>query len=69
MGGSDFVMVKKMNDKHVIVRLKCKKCWLDFFTMGGYNSHLFMDHKIWNYQLHPPMTVTNEEKFLTTSEP
>ena len=25
MGGSDFVMVKKMNNKHVIVRLKCKR--------------------------------------------
>ena len=69
MGGSDFVMVKKMNDKHVIVRLKCKKCPWDFFTMGGYNSHLFMDHKIRNYRLHPPVTVTNEEKCLTTSEP
>ena len=69
MGGSDFVMVKKMNDKHVIVRLKCKKCPRDFFTMGGYNSHLFMDHKIRNYRLHPPVTVTNEEKCLTTSEP
>ena len=69
MGGSDFVMVKKMNDKHVIVRLKCKNCPRDFFTMGGYNSHLFMDHKIRNYRLHPPVTVTNEEKCLTTSEP
>ena len=69
MGGSDFVTVKKMNDKHVIVRLKCKKCPRDFFTMGGYNSHLFMDHKIRNHQLHPPVTVTNEDKCLTTSEP
>ena len=69
MGGSDFVMVKKMNDKHVIVRQKCKKCPQDFFTMGGYNSHLFMDHKIRNHRLHPPVTVTNEDKCLTTSEP
>ena len=64
MGGSDFDTVKKMNDKHVIVTLTCKKCPQDFFTMGGYNSHLFMDHKIWNYRLHPPVTVTNEEKCL-----
>ena len=69
MGGSDSVMVKKMNDKHVIVRLRCTKCLCDFFTMGGYNNHLFMDHKIWNFQLHPPVTVTNEDKFVTTSEP
>ena len=69
MGGSDFVTAKKMNDKHVIVRLKCKKCPWDFFTMGGYNSHLFMDHKIRNYRLHPPVMVTNEDKCLTTSEP
>ena len=46
MGGSDSVTVKKMNDKHVIVRLQCTKCPRDFFTMGGYNNHLFMDHKI-----------------------
>ena len=69
MGGSDSVTVKKMNDKHVIVRLRCTKCPHDFFTMGGYNNHLFMDHKIWNFQLHPPVTVTNEDKFVTTSEP
>ena len=49
MGGSDSVMVKKMNDKHVIVKLKCQKCPRDFFTRGGYNNHLFMDHKIWNF--------------------
>ena len=49
MGGSDSVMVKKMNDKHVIVRLRCTKCPCDFFTMGGYNNHLFMDHKIQNF--------------------
>ena len=49
MGCSDFGTVKKMNDKHVIVRLKSKRCPWDFFTMGGYNSHLFMDHKIRNY--------------------
>ena len=69
MGGSDSVTVKKMNDKHVIVRLRCQKCLHDFFTMGGYNNHLFMDHKIWNFRLHPPVTMTNEDKFVTTSEP
>ena len=69
MGGSDFVTVKKMNDKHVIVRLRCKKCPCDFFTMGGYNNHLFMDHKIQNFRLHPPVTMTNEDKLVTTSEP
>ena len=69
MGGSDSVMVKKINEKHVIVRLKCTKCPQDFFTMGGYNNHLFMDHKIQNFRLHPPVTVTNDDKFVTTSEP
>ena len=69
MGGSDFVTVKKMNDKHVIVRLRCKKCSRDFFTMGGYNNHLFMDHKIQNVKQHPPLTVPNEDKLVTTSEP
>ena len=69
MCGSDSVMVKKMNDKHVIVRLKCTKCLHDFFTMGGYNNHLFMDHKIRNFRLHPPVTVTNEDKSVTTSKP
>ena len=68
MGGSDSVMVKKMNDKHVIVRLKCQKCPCDFFTMGGYNNHLFMDHKIQNFRLHPPVAMTNEDTFVTTSE-
>ena len=69
MGGSDFVTVKKMKDKHVIVRLRCKKCSRDFFTMGGYNTHLFMDHKIRNVKQHPPLTVPNEEKLFTTTEP
>ena len=69
MGGSDLVTVKKMNDKHVIVRLKCTQCPQDFFTMGGYNSHLLMDHKIRNYQLHPHVTISDEDKCLTTSEP
>ena len=69
MGGSDSVMVKKMNDKHVIVRLRCKKCCCDFFTIGGYNNHLFMDHKIRNVKQHPPLTVPNEDKLVTTSEP
>ena len=69
MGGSDSVTMKKMNDKHVIVRLKCTKCPRDFFIMGGYNNHLFMDHKIWNSRLHPPVTMTNEDKLVTTSEP
>ena len=68
MGGSDSVTVKKMNDKHVIVRLKYQKCPCDFFTMGGYNNHLFMDHKIRNFRLHPPVAVTNEDQFVTTSE-
>ena len=58
-----------MNDKHVIVRLKCTKCPHDFFTMGVYNKHLFMDHKIRSFRLHPPVTVTNEGKLVTTSEP
>ena len=69
MGGSDFVTVKKMKDKHVIVGLRCKKCSRDFFTMGGYNTHLFMDHKIRNVKQHPPLTVPNEDKLVTTSEP
>ena len=68
MGGSDSVTVKKMNDKHVIVRLRCKKCSGDFFTMGGYNNHLFMDHKIQNVKQHPPLTVPNEDQLVTTSE-
>ena len=69
MGGSDSVTVKKMNDKHVIVRLQCTKCPCDFFMMGGYNNHLFIDHKIRNFQLHPPVTMTNEDKLMSTSEP
>ena len=68
MGGSDSVTVKKINDKHVIVKLKCQKCLGYFFTRGGYNNHLFMDHKIWNFQLHPPVAMTNEDTSLTTSE-
>ena len=68
MGRSDFVTVKKMKDKHVIVRLRCKKCSRDFFTKGGYNTHLFMDHKIRNVKQHPPLTVPNEDKLETTSE-
>ena len=68
MGGSDSVMVKKMNDKHVIVKLKCQKCPRDFFIRGGYNNHLFMDHKIQNFRLHPPVAVTNEDTSVTTSE-
>ena len=68
MGGSDSVTVKKINDKHVIVKLKCQKCPRYFFTRGGYNNHLFMDHKIRNFQLHPPVAVTNEDTSLTTSE-
>ena len=68
MGGSDSVTVKKMNDKHVIVKLKCQKCPCDFFTRGGYNNHLFMDHKIQNFRLHPPAAVTNEDTSVTTSE-
>ena len=69
MGGSDSVTVKKINDKHVIVRLRCTKCPHDFFTKGGYNNHLFMDHKIQNFQQHPPVTITNEGTLVTGSEP
>ena len=68
MDGSDSVTVKKMNDKHGIVRLRCKKRSGDFFTMGGYNNHLFMDHKIQNVKQHPPLTVPNEDQLVTTSE-
>ena len=50
MGGSDLVTVKKLNDKHVIVRFKWQKCTRDFFTKAGYNNHLFMDHKIQNVE-------------------
>ena len=69
MGGSDFVTVKKLNDKHVIVRFKWQKCTRDFFTKAGYNNHLFMDHKIRNVERHPPITVTNDDKLVTRSEP
>ena len=69
MGGIDSVTVKKINDKHIIVRLRCTKCPRDFFTKGGYNNHLFMDHKIRNFQQHPPVTITNEDTLVTGSEP
>ena len=35
----------------------------------GILLHLFMDHKIRNYRLHPPVMISNEDKCLTTSEP
>ena len=67
MGGSPSVTVRKIEDKHVIIRLMCQQCPRDFFTMQGYNNHLFMDHKIRKVDDYPPKTITNNEHSMSTS--
>ena len=67
MGGSPSVTVQKIEDKHVIIRLQCQKCSRDFFTMQGYNNHLFMDHKIRRVDDYPPKTITKNDNSMSTS--
>ena len=67
MGGSPSVTVRKVEDKHVIIRLLCQQCPRDFFTMQGYNNHLFMDHKIQKVDDYPPRTVSSNEHSMSTS--
>ena len=67
MGGSPSVTVRKIEDKHVIIRLQCQQCPRDFFTMQGYNNHLFMDHKIRKVDDYPPKTITSNEHSMSTS--
>ena len=67
MGGSPSVTVRKIDDKDVIIRLQCTKCCRDFFTMQGYNNHLFMDHKIRRVEDYPPKTIKQMDSSMSTS--
>ena len=66
-GGSPSVTVRKIDDKDVIIRLQCTKCFCDFFTMQGYNNHLFMDHKIRRVDDYPPKTIKQMDSSMSTS--
>ena len=44
-------------NKNVMRKLMCTKCPEMFFTMEGYQRHLFKDHKIHCFEKHPPQVI------------
>ena len=47
----------KEGNKSVMTKLMCAKCPEMFFTMEGYQRHLFKDHKIRCFEKHPPQVI------------
>ena len=43
--------------KSVMRKLMCAKCPEIFFTMKGYQRHLFKDHKVRCFDRHPPQVI------------
>ena len=52
----------KGGNKSVMRKLMCTKCPEMFFTMEGYQRHLFKDHKVRCFEKHPPQVI---EKIVT----
>ena len=52
----------KGGNKSVMRKLMCTKCPEMFFTIEGYQRHLFKDHKVRCFDKHPPQVI---EKIVT----
>ena len=47
----------KGGNKSVMRKLMCTKCPEMFFTLEGYQRHLFKDHKVRCFEKHPPQVI------------